>query len=103
MQSTAASPDTPQPAASSEVILRTRKLCKVYGKGEVQVHALRDVDLDLRAGEMSVLLGASGSGKSTLLSLLPRFYDVTGGAVTVNGRDIRELKLHDLEKLFGRR
>ena len=42
------------------------------------------------------LVGPSGGGKSTILSLLPRFYDVTAGAVTINGRDVRELKLHDL-------
>ena len=57
---------------------------------------LSDVSLTVAPGETVALVGPSGGGKSTLLSLLPRFYDVTGGAVTVNGRDIRELKLHDL-------
>ncbi|MGZ9100891.1 MAG: ABC transporter ATP-binding protein, partial [Brevundimonas sp.] len=57
---------------------------------------LSDVSLTVAPGETVALVGPSGGGKSTLLSLLPRFYDVTAGAVTVNGRDIRDLKLHDL-------
>jgi subfamily B ATP-binding cassette protein MsbA len=54
------------------------------------------VSLTVAPGETIALVGPSGGGKSTILSLLPRFYDVTAGAVTLNGRDIRELKLHDL-------
>jgi subfamily B ATP-binding cassette protein MsbA len=57
---------------------------------------LSDVSLSVAPGETVALVGPSGGGKSTILSLLPRFYDVTAGAVTINGRDIRELKLHDL-------
>ena len=57
---------------------------------------LHDVSLTVAPGETVALVGPSGGGKSTLLSLLPRFYDVTAGAVTVNGQDIRALRLHDL-------
>ena len=57
---------------------------------------LSDVSLHVAPGETIALVGPSGGGKSTILSLLPRFYDVTAGAVTVNGRDIRELKLQSL-------
>lgn len=57
---------------------------------------LSDVYLTVAPGETVALVGPSGGGKSTILSLLPRFYDVTAGAVTINGRDVRELKLHDL-------
>ncbi|MGE0424979.1 MAG: ABC transporter ATP-binding protein [Reyranellaceae bacterium] len=51
-------------------VFLARKLCKVYAMGEVEVHALRDVDLDIFEGEFVVLLGPSGSGKSTLLNIL---------------------------------
>lgn len=51
-------------------VLRARVLTRTYGQGDTAVHALRDVDLDVAAGEFIVLLGASGSGKSTLLNIL---------------------------------
>lgn len=57
---------------------------------------LSDVSLIVAPGETIALVGPSGGGKSTILSLLPRFYDVTAGRVTLNGTDIRELKLQDL-------
>lgn len=58
------------PARTDQAVLSGRGISKVYEMGEVQVHALRDVDFDLYAGELVVLLGASGSGKSTLLNIV---------------------------------
>jgi putative ABC transport system ATP-binding protein len=73
---------TPAPAQQSPApVLRARALCKTYGSGDTAVHALRDVDLDVRAGEFVVLLGASGSGKSTLLNILGGLDRPTSGDV----------------------
>ena len=54
----------------SSQVIRVRDLSKVYHMGEVQVHALRGIDLDVEDGELVVMLGHSGSGKSTLLNVL---------------------------------
>ena len=62
-------------------VLRIRSLCKTYGSGESAVHALRDIDLQVRSGEFVVLLGASGSGKSTLLNILGGLDVPTSGEV----------------------
>lgn len=62
-------------------IFKARALSKIYDMGEVQVEALRDVDFDLREGELLVLLGASGSGKSTLLNILGGLDSPTEGQV----------------------
>jgi putative ABC transport system ATP-binding protein len=70
-----------QPAEESEVF-RARNLSKVYRTGNVEVHALRSVDLDLFEGELAVLLGPSGSGKSTLLNILGGLDAATSGDVS---------------------
>jgi putative ABC transport system ATP-binding protein len=57
-------------AATSGAVFQVHGVSKVYRTGDVDIHALRDVDLDLYPGELVVLLGASGSGKSTLLNIL---------------------------------
>lgn len=62
---------------------------------------LRDISLRVTAGQRVAIVGGSGSGKSTLVSLVPRFYDVTAGAVRVNGRDIREYTLKSLRRQIG--
>ena len=62
---------------------------------------LRGVSFTIRAGEFVAVAGGSGSGKSTLLNLIPRFYDVTGGAVKVDGQDVRDLRLADLRGTIG--
>ena len=62
---------------------------------------LRDIDLDVPAGRTLALIGHTGSGKSTLTALVPRFYDVTAGRVTVDGVDVREVSLASLRSAIG--
>jgi ABC-type multidrug transport system fused ATPase/permease subunit len=63
--------------------------------------ALRDVSLDVPAGTTVALVGATGSGKTTLVALIPRLYDVTEGAVLVDGADVRDVELHSLRREIG--
>ena len=76
------------PTGTGEAVLSARDLTKVYQMGEVEVHALRGVDIDLHAGEFLVLLGASGSGKSTLLNILGGLDTATEGKVTYRGQSL---------------
>jgi len=76
-----ATPPTSAPAERPPPVFSARGLNKIYGTGETQVHALRDVDLDIWGGEFVVLLGASGSGKSTLLNILGGLDVPTSGQV----------------------
>lgn len=62
---------------------------------------IRHLNLTIPKGQMIALVGASGAGKSTLVDLLPRFYDVTSGRITIDGTDIRQVKASDLRDLIG--
>jgi subfamily B ATP-binding cassette protein MsbA len=62
---------------------------------------LRGVNFRVAAGQMLALVGTSGAGKTTLVNLLPRFYDVTGGAILIDGRDIRDVTLASLRSQIG--
>jgi ATP-binding cassette subfamily B protein len=66
--------------------------------GEAQDPVLREISFRVEPGETVALLGATGSGKSTLVHLLPRFYDVTGGRILLDGIDIRDLALAELRR-----
>lgn len=85
-------PSTKASAAQSMdgVVYQARGVTKVYRMGEVEVHALRGVDLELYAGELVVLLGPSGSGKSTLLNILGGLDTPTDGQVLYQGQDLTQ-------------
>lgn len=70
-----------------------------YPDGEEAV--LKDISFMAKAGETLAIIGSTGSGKSTLIQLIPRFYDVTGGRVLINGVDVRQMNSHELREHIG--
>jgi ATP-binding cassette subfamily B protein len=70
-----------------------------YGEGHEQV--FNKLSLDIKRGEFIALVGSSGVGKSTLCALIPRFYDVEGGAITIDGKDVRDVTLASLRRSVG--
>jgi putative ABC transport system ATP-binding protein len=78
-------------AVERELVFSARGVTKVYHMGEVDVHALRGVDLDLYTAEFVVLLGPSGSGKSTLLNILGGLDVATAGSVSYHERDLTKV------------
>jgi ATP-binding cassette subfamily B protein len=94
------SPDRPEPLpqqVKGHVRFEDVHFAHVDGEREV----LRGIDLDIRPGETVALVGATGSGKTTLTALVPRLADVTGGRVTIDGVDVRDLDLTDLRRVVG--
>ena len=77
--------------ANPKPVFRVRGVSKVYRMGEVEVHALRGVDLDLYESELAVLLGASGSGKSTIAKLISGLYPPWSGEILFDGQAPRSL------------
>ena len=66
-----------------------------------EADAISDISFTARPGTMTAIIGSTGCGKSTVLNLIPRFYDVTGGAVRIDGVDVRDMSTHDLRSLIG--
>ena len=84
---------------SGEIVIRVRNLTKVYQAGEVEVHALRGVDLDVEHGEFVSIIGPSGSGKSTMFHILGGLTPPTSGEVHIHGRDLLAMSESDRTEL----
>ena len=82
----------------SESIIQIQHLNKTFGEGPTAVHALEDINLDIRAGEIFGIIGLSGAGKSTLVRCINLLERPTSGSVIVNGQEITKLKDKDLRK-----
>lgn len=86
------------PEDSSRIVFSTRKLTKTYRVGDIDIRALRGIDLDLYAGEFVVMLGPSGSGKSTLLNILGGLDVPTGGQVNYLDHDLSQVGERELTR-----
>jgi putative ABC transport system ATP-binding protein len=82
-----------------EKVIRARGLGKVYSEGAADLRALQNVDLDVRAGELTLLMGPSGSGKTTLLSILGCILRPSEGTLEVHGENISELAERELPRI----
>ncbi|MGI9103456.1 MAG: ABC transporter ATP-binding protein [Terriglobales bacterium] len=72
-----------------------------YENGEGARQILQDINLQVRAGEVVAIVGSSGAGKTTLVHLVPRFFDVSGGRLTIDGHDVRDLSIVSLRAQIG--
>lgn len=86
------------PKSDSGIVFKTRGLTKVYDMGEVQVHALRGIDLELYRSELVALLGASGSGKSTLVNILGGLDTATEGSVFYKDQNLTKATEQELTR-----
>ncbi len=87
---------TPLPPIEGHVVFENVSF--TYGDGPP---VLQDISFEVKPGEVVALVGLSGAGKSTVVDLIPRFYDVTGGRITVDGHDVRDVKLDSLRRQIG--
>lgn len=96
-----------QNPAQPKSLPAARNLCEVSFRNVIfrypgaERDVLNNITLDIKPGQTVALVGQSGSGKSTMVDLVPRFWDTTSGSVTVDGIDVRDLKVEDLRSLMG--
>ncbi len=91
--------EQPQELKAQEGVVRFSHVSFRYPGAETEV--LKDIDFVAEPGKTTAIIGSTGCGKSTLVNLIPRLYDVTEGAVTVDGQDIRDIRMADLRKEIG--
>lgn len=87
----------------NDIAIRTERLTKTFGSGEIQVRAVREVDLEVRRGEVVLVMGPSGSGKTTLLSMLGGMLRPTSGRIEVDGVDLAVLPESKLPRFRAHR
>ena len=85
----------------SDTIISARELRKTYHVGDVDVHALRGVNLDVRRGEFLSIVGHSGSGKSTLFNVIGGLTPPTAGQIMIDGKDLRADVRNRSYRIFG--
>ncbi|MBP3586301.1 MAG: ABC transporter ATP-binding protein [Paludibacteraceae bacterium] len=90
--------ENPKKVVDFESLIRYEDVSFAY---QADRPVLQGINLEIKKGQTVALVGQSGSGKTTLADLLPRFYDVNGGRITIDGIDIRDLKTFDLRSLMG--
>jgi ATP-binding cassette subfamily B protein len=97
-------PDMPDQAGAAELthVLGDITFCNLsFRYADDSPFVLKNLSLEIRAGEFVALVGASGVGKTTLCSLIPRFYDATGGDILIDGRNVRDIRPHSLRQNIG--
>ena len=82
-------------------MLKVENLSFSVNEKGMERNILSDVSFDVKSGEMLVITGPNGGGKSTLCQLIPRFYDVTGGSIRVDGQDVRAVTQQSLRRAIG--
>ena len=90
--------DNPKPLDSFRESIRFEGVSFSYESGR---QVLNDIELEIPKGKTIAIVGASGAGKSTLVDLIPRFFEPTAGRITLDGTDIRDVRLSDLRALMG--
>ncbi len=108
--------DRVEEVLQSKTVIHDPKQPKSFGKGQkgllrfdhvsfrypgAEENVLHDISFTAKPGQTTAIIGSTGSGKSTLVNLIPRFYDVTEGSITLDGVDIREVRQHDLRERLG--
>lgn len=83
----------------NNIVLEGRGLCKTYNNGQISTHVIRNMDIEIREGDFTVIMGASGAGKSTLLYMLSGIDSVTSGEITLDKKRIDKLKEKDMAQI----
>ena len=87
----------------SDYVIEITKLTKTYGEGDIAVHALRELDLQVEHGEFVAIMGPSGSGKSTLMNIIGCLDRATGGLYILDGEDVSQLNRDELAGVRNRK